>query len=375
MDRRILVSVLSLVAAVLVIPAHSAVASEEGPEVCAKHAQKAGFRGEDLVEAVAIGMAESRCRTYFDDPVPADQGMWQIKVDRNDPWRNGTNGNLLDPAYNAVVTNRMSSGGTNWTAWTTYNNGTYRRYLDVARDAANNFTASRHSADFNGNGSSDYAVYRPSDGSFHVLFDSGGLYEPSWRLGHAGDLPVAGDWNGNGNSDYAVYRPSDGSFHVLFDSGGLYEPTWRLGGPGYVPVAGDWNGNGNSDYGVYNPADGSFHVLFDSGGLYEPSWRLGGPGDLPVAGDFNGNGTSDYAVYRPADGSFHVLFDSGGAAYHPEWRLGGPGFLPVSGDWNGNGNSDYGVYNPADGSFHVLFDSGGLYQPSWRLGGPDHRPL
>ncbi|KJK51533.1 hypothetical protein UK23_06450, partial [Lentzea aerocolonigenes] len=81
--------------------------------------------------------------------------------------------------------------------------------------------------------------------------------------------------------------PADGSFHILFDSGGLYEPTWRLGGPGYLPVGGDWNGNGNSDYGVYRPSDGSFHVLFDTGGAaYNPSWRLGGPGSVPVAGDW-----------------------------------------------------------------------------------------
>ncbi|MFJ5986276.1 hypothetical protein [Lentzea sp. NPDC092896] len=251
-----------------------------------------------------------------------------------------------------------------------------RRYKNIVESAPPKSRAAKYSSDFNGNGNSDYATYNASDGSFHVLFDTGGAaYNPEWRLGQAGDLPITGDWNGNGSSDYGVYRPSDGSFHILFDSGGLYEPTWRLGGPGYVPVAGDWNGNGNSDYGVYNPADGSFHILFDSGGLYEPSWRLGGPGDLPVAGDWNGNGNSDYGVYRPSDGSFHVLFDTGGAAYHPEWRLGGSGSIPVSGDWNGNGNSDYGVYNPADGSFHVLFDSGGLYEPTWRLGGSGHRPV
>ncbi|MFJ5986275.1 hypothetical protein [Lentzea sp. NPDC092896] len=240
---------------------------------------------------------------------------------------------------------------------------------------ARNSRAARYSSDFNGNGSSDYAAYQASDGSFHVLFDTGGAaYHPTWRLGQAGDLPITGDWNGNGNSDYGVYRPSDGSFHILFDSGGLYEPTWRLGGPGSLPVAGDWNGNGNSDYAVYNPADGSFHVLFDSGGLYEPTWRLGQTGDLPVAGDWNGNGNSDYGVYRPSDGSFHVLFDTGGL-YEPSWRLGQTGDRPVAGDWNGNGNSDYGVYRPSDGSFHVLFDTGGLYEPSWRLGSTGHLPV
>ncbi|MFB9503266.1 hypothetical protein ACFFR6_40320, partial [Saccharothrix mutabilis subsp. capreolus] len=153
--------------------------------MCAKYASGAGFSGNDLVEAIAIGMGESDCRTYFNDPTPQDQGMWQIQVVSSDPWRNGTYGDLRDPSFNARATYHLSGGGANWHAWSTYtdplNPRYYGNYLPAARIAAQKYNrAARYSGDFDGNGLTDFTVYRPTTGNWHILYNDGSTYTRPW---------------------------------------------------------------------------------------------------------------------------------------------------------------------------------------------------
>ncbi|TWP50208.1 hypothetical protein FKR81_21080 [Lentzea tibetensis] len=241
-----------------------------------------------------------------------------------------------------------------------------KRYKNIIDSSAPQHSrAALYSSDFNGNGSTDYAVWRESDLMYSILFDSGGEYVRDW--GSPGEIPVAGDFNGNGNSDYVTFTPDTGMWHILFDDGGVYDRQW--GNPGDIPVAGDFNGNGKSDYVTYRPSDNTWHILFDDGGFYERQW--GSPGEVPVAGDFNGNGHADYVTYSPEDGVWHILFDSGGV-YERQW--GSPGEVPVSGDFNGNGNADYVTYRPEDGMWRILFDDGsGVYERPY--GGPNYRPI
>jgi len=51
-----------------------------------------------------------------------DRGLWQI---------NSVHGSLsvFDPAANARAAIKISSNGTNWSPWVTYNTGAYRKYL------------------------------------------------------------------------------------------------------------------------------------------------------------------------------------------------------------------------------------------------------
>ena len=224
-------------------------------------------------------------------------------------------------------------------------------------------------ADFNGNGTTDISVYRPSTGQWFVQ----GLGTVVW--GSPGDMPVAGDYNGDGVTDRALYRPSTGVWYVENQNAvawgapgdipvpgdylgasatqrAVYRPstsTWLVenqsaviwGATGDIPVPGDYNGDHVTDIAVFRPSSGTWYVR----GQAAVVWGI--PGDIPVPGDYDGNGTVDIAVYRPSTGQWLVR---GGAT--TTW--GEPGDIPVPGDYNGNGATDIAVYRPSTGQWFVF---------------------
>lgn len=101
-------------------------------------ARKAGFTGDALRTAVAIGMAESGGNPHsFNGNVrTGDQsyGLFQINMlgnmgpSRRAQYGLSSNDALFDPYQNARVAYAMSGGGKNWGPWSTYKSGAYRRY-------------------------------------------------------------------------------------------------------------------------------------------------------------------------------------------------------------------------------------------------------
>lgn len=114
-----------------------------GIDLCAQVGYAAGFRGNPLVTAVAVAMAESSCNPSAvgtNGPTAGcpngsrDRGLWQINhcyhPDVSDTC-------AFDAQCNANAAYRISSGGSNWQPWSTYNNGAYRNYLSAAQAAVN----------------------------------------------------------------------------------------------------------------------------------------------------------------------------------------------------------------------------------------------
>ncbi len=118
--------------------------------VCAKVAYKAGFsytievstsQGpvRQIVVAVAVGMAESGCNPSAtgQNPGSVDRGLWQI----NSYYHSEVSDACAYQAQcNANAAWNISSKGTDWTPWSTYNNGAWAQYLSTARDAVSGFT-------------------------------------------------------------------------------------------------------------------------------------------------------------------------------------------------------------------------------------------
>jgi subtilisin-like proprotein convertase family protein len=184
-------------------------------------------------------------------------------------------------------------------------------------------------SDFNGNGSGDIAVYRPSTGQWFIR-NQGGV-----QFGDAADLPVPGDYNGDFVEDIAVFRPSTGQWFVR----GQFTVQW--GDRGDVPVPGDFDGDGTTDVAVYRPSTGDWFVR------NQFSVNFGGPGGyVPVVGDYNGDGTDDVAVFQRATGTWFIR--NQGSVH-----FGDPGDRPVQGDYNDDGKTDIAVYRPSTGAWFV----------------------
>ena len=182
--------------------------------------------------------------------------------------------------------------------------------------------------DYDGDGISDPAVFRPSTQTWDVR----GKFVV--QFGQPGDLPVPGDYNGDGSTDVAVYRPSTGQWLVRNQS------TRQLGAPGDIPVPADYDGDGDTDVAVYRLSTRQWLVLD------KPAVQFGDPGDVPVPGDYNDDGESDIAVYRPSTGFWYVRNQSA-------VQYGGPGEVPVAADYDGDGRTDIAVYRPASGLWRV----------------------
>jgi len=101
--------------------------------------QQAGLSGDNLRTAWAVGMAESggNPRAFNGNSNTGDKsyGLFQINmIGRLGPARLNqyglkSNEDLFDPAVNVRVMIRMSGNCTNWSPWSAYKSGSYRKFL------------------------------------------------------------------------------------------------------------------------------------------------------------------------------------------------------------------------------------------------------
>ncbi len=216
------------------------------------------------------------------------------------------------------------------------------------------------SGDFDGDRRIDVVVFRPSTGSWFVQRSAGGTSAVNW--GTNGDRPMPADYDGDGRADTAVYRPSTSSWHISRSGGGTTAVNW--GTAGDVPVSGDFDGDAKADVAVFRPSTGIWYVQGSAGGTTAQGW--GTSGDVPRAGDFDGDSRTDLAVYRPSTGVWYIS-RSGGGTTAVSW--GSPGDIPQSGDFDGDGKSDLAVFRPSNGAWHVQRSAGGTTSLSWGVSG------
>jgi hypothetical protein len=99
-----------------------------------------GFSGKSLRTAYAVAKAESNGRPYaFNGNIKTlDQsyGIFQINMlsmlgeDRRERFDLAHNADLFNPVINAKIAYRMTKGGIDWSAWSSYNKGAIYKWLD-----------------------------------------------------------------------------------------------------------------------------------------------------------------------------------------------------------------------------------------------------
>ena len=209
--------------------------------------------------------------------------------------------------------------------------------------------------DFDSGGKTDFAVFRPSTGTWYVIRSSSPGAPIGQQWGTSGDIPVVGDFDGDGKTDFAVFRPSTGTWYVILSgSGTIIEQQWGTNGD--IPVAGDFDGDGRTDIAVFRPSTGTWYaILSGSGTIIEQQW--GTNGDIPVAGDFDGDGRTDIAVFRPSTGTWYAILSGSGTIIEQQWGTNGD--IPVLGDFDGDGKTDFAVFRPATGTWYIIPSGGG----------------
>ena len=179
--------------------------------------------------------------------------------------------------------------------------------------------------DYDGDGRTDIAVWRRSTGVWYILtseseYDTASPLTLRWGTGPAKDVPVPADYDGDGTTDIAVWRATTGTWYVLestndFDPGRHLKIQWGRGRQKDIPVPADYDGDGSSDIAVWRPGTGNWHILlssenFSAGASRTIQWGRGSHQDVPVPADFDGDGSADMAVWRPATGTWYVLKSS-----------------------------------------------------------------
>jgi len=202
-------------------------------------------------------------------------------------------------------------------------------------------------ADFDGDRKSDRSVYSASTGTWTIeLSATGGVQQVI--LGEPGDIPVPGDYNGDGQTEPAVWRPSNGGWYVNNGAGPVLIST--SGTTGDMAVPGDYDADGKTDPATWRPTTGNWTLNRSLLGV--TSRVLGSAGDRAAVGDYDADGKSDIAVWRPSTGTWSIVLSSSSQTLTHQW--GAAGDQPLVTDFDGDGRSELTVLRPATGVWYRL---------------------
>lgn len=212
-------------------------------------------------------------------------------------------------------------------------------------------------ANFDGNNIAEVATWRSNNGNWsskNAVWNNSGNANAAvqqWGLGSLGDVPAPGDFDGDGKTDYAVYRTNSGVWYILRSS----DSSWvsiSFGITGDIAVPNDYDGGGTNDIAVFRPSDGNWYIRFSETQEFQ-TIHFGASGDKPVPADYDGDGKTDLAVYRPSSGNWYSLKSSDGNFTVRSWGI--ESDKPVPADYDGDGRADHAIYR--DGVWWILKSS------------------
>ena len=181
----------------------------------------------------------------------------------------------------------------------------------------------------------DLSCYDSVSGGWHSFLSTNNEYYPKAFEFSPLAIPAYSDVDGDGKSDYIIYRPSKEIFNVYLSTRS-YNPntpvTVQLGNKNSRIVLEDYDGDSKVDLASWSPESGIWQIVYAKNFLHTDSnsrlsgcgitgntgnknipcpiatVRLGMLGDIPMPGDYDGDGKTDIAVFTRETGKLEIEF-------------------------------------------------------------------
>ena len=186
------------------------------------------------------------------------------------------------------------------------------------------------SGDYNGDSTSDIAVFRASSGLWAIRGITRAYF------GANGDIPAPGDYDGDGNTDIALFRASSGLWAVR----GITRAYF--GSSGDTAVPGDYRGEGTCNSAIFRPASGLWAIR----GLTRV--YFGASSDIPMPVYASGRSMGkDIAIFRPSSGLWAIKDLS-------RTYFGASSDMPVAGNYTTTQNNlNIGIFRASAGLWAI----------------------
>lgn len=217
--------------------------------------------------------------------------------------------------------------------------------------------------DYDGDGITDIAVRRPNTGFWYIQNSSDSNYNSiradgiqRMVLGSIeSDVPVPADYDGDGITDIAVWRPNNGIWYIRLSSENPDAYSQNItsvkidASADDVPVPADYNGDWIAEPAIYNKQDGHWYIMNinDNSPMQTRVIHLGYVFEdaIPVPADYDGDGKVDLAIRVPSQQQFY------GITQHRQTILSSMGSkaddIPIIGDYDSDGKADFAIKRPS----------------------------
>jgi hypothetical protein len=325
-----------------------------------------GSFAETEVGNVSDYLSEYRIADFDGDN---NKDIIQFSANRYSMYINNGSGNFVKTDYFRSLTNTPGnlvfedfSGDNKADLWDRGQSNVFNEFVILIKENTCQSFGETKRLNFDGNYFGDLVMWNGTSGKWSSINGRWAAEIPppifaNWGSSSLGDIPAPGDFDGDGRSDYAVFRNGEGNWYILLSSTSTWLVT-HFGLPNDIPVPNDFDGGGRSDIAVFRPSEGNWYIWHTESQSFS-AVHFGSNSDKPVPSDFDGDGKTDVAVFRPSEGNWYWLKSSDGNWGVVHWGIGSD--IPVPGDFDGDGKTDPTIYRNVNGAWYVLRSSNGSY--------------